>query len=142
MTSPTRWVLSYPSSYTLSELRNVLAGRGERRPTDVAQFVINALVLHDVIAKFSGIGKLFTDLRYSLTIERAPGLGDLPLAIVTSSISSFRPADELIGAATRLSGIPAFIELIDVDAVQALRRLPRGTGRTVVEPNGVEPSTS
>jgi hypothetical protein len=39
---------------------------------------------------------------------------------ISSCLASFRPSDSLILAATRLSGVPAFIELIDVDAVQTL----------------------
>jgi hypothetical protein len=35
-------------------------------------------------------------------------------------VPSFRPSDEVILAATRFSGVPAFIELIDVEAARML----------------------
>ena len=42
----------------------------------------------------------------------------LPVVTITSCLTSFRPADDLIQAATAFSGVPAFIELLDLDAVQ------------------------
>jgi hypothetical protein len=35
-------------------------------------------------------------------------------------VPSYRPTDDLLIAATRFSGVPAFIELIDLDAVTTL----------------------
>lgn len=40
---------------------------------------------------------------------------------ITSTLISFRPADDLIAAATAFSGVPAFIELIDTNAVGLAR---------------------
>jgi len=37
---------------------------------------------------------------------------------ITACLSSFRPADDLILAATAFSGVPAFIELINLEDVQ------------------------
>ena len=52
---------------------------------------------------------------------QAPGLGDLELATLSSHLTSFRPPDELILSATGISGVSAFIELVDKDAAQSLR---------------------
>ena len=49
-----------------------------------------------------------------------PDTRQLPLVTIASCLPSFRPADDLILAATAFSGIPAFIELIDVDAAHSL----------------------
>jgi hypothetical protein len=40
---------------------------------------------------------------------------------VGSCLPSFRPADDLILTAIRFSGVPAFIELIDVEALNTLQ---------------------
>ena len=53
--------------------------------------------------------------------KKNPGLGDLPLVVISSCIPSFRPSDDLVLATTTLSGVPAFIELIDVDAIRQLK---------------------
>jgi hypothetical protein len=117
MTSPLRWALSYTSGYTLSQLRQAIAGKVERRQEEVRQFLVNALVMQYVIAKFPGITRLLNDLRYDIKIDTCAGLGDLPLVTVTSVLPSFRPRDEILLGATRLSGVPAFVELIDFDEV-------------------------
>ena len=118
MTSPVRWVLSYGSNYTVSQAKAVLSGKEARRVEYVRQFVVNALVMNQVIAKNPGIVQLFADLRYEIRTDFSPDLGRLPLVTITSCLPSFRPADDLIIAATGFSGVPAFIELLDLDAVR------------------------
>jgi hypothetical protein len=120
MSSPVRWVLSYSSGYTLSQLRQGLAGKGERRPEHVRQFVVNALVTQLVITHTPGLAPLLTDLRYELRTEYASDLPKLPLTTITSGLPSFRPADDLILSATSFSGVPAFIEVIEIDALAEL----------------------
>lgn len=120
ITSPLRWVLSYSSNYSLAQLRQVLSGRAERHPDSIRHFVIHALAMQLLLAKFPGIVQLFHDLRYEVRTETFPGLGNLPLVSISSCVPSFRPSDELIVTATRYSGVPAFIELIDLAAVQSL----------------------
>jgi hypothetical protein len=120
ITSPVRWLLTYTSGYTLSQLRQALTGKAERRQEEVRQFLVNALVMQDVLAKFPGIARLLNDLRYDIKVEKCAGLGDLPLVTIASVLPSFRPDDSILLAATRLSGIPAFVELIDFSAVASL----------------------
>jgi len=40
------------------------------------------------------------------------------LVTLTSCLSSFRPSDDLILAATAFSGVPAFIELVNLDEIK------------------------
>ena len=120
ITSPVRWVLSYSSEYTLSQVTQTLASREQRRSDAIHQFVVNALVMHAMLAKFQGIAQLLTDLRYDIQTEKSPALGDLPLVTIRSCLPSFRPADNLMLTAIRFSGVPAFIELIDVEALRTL----------------------
>jgi hypothetical protein len=121
MTSPVRWVVSYRSGYTLSQLRKAIAAKESLRSEDVRQFLINALTLQHLLAKYPEIEQLLTDLRYQVRVEPCDGLGQLPLVSVSSCLPSFRPTDELIKTATRFSGVPAFIELVDMAALDTLR---------------------
>ncbi len=74
-----------------------------------------------LLTKTPGLVQLFADLRYDLKTVVAPELPKLPLVCVTSGLPSFRPANDVILAATAFSGIPAFIELIDLAAVRDLQ---------------------
>jgi hypothetical protein len=121
ITSPVRWVLTYSSEYTLSQLVQTMAGKEQRRSDAVRQFVVNALVMDAMLARFPGITQLLTDLRYDVQTEKTPALGALPLVTIRSCLPSFRPADNLMLTAIQFSGVPAFIELIDVEAVNTLQ---------------------
>ncbi|HSB71534.1 MAG TPA: hypothetical protein VLT62_19575 [Candidatus Methylomirabilis sp.] len=120
ITSPVRWILTYGSGYTLSQVRQAMAGKHERRSDHLRQFVLNALVMQLFLSRYPGIGQLLTDLRYQVQVDKCPGLGALPFVTVSACLPSFRPADNLILMATRFSGVSNFVELIDVDAVHAL----------------------
>ena len=121
LTSPVRWVLAYRSEYTLSQVRLAVSGKAERRIRELRQFLVNALVMQAVLDKQQGVTNILTDLRYTVNIEHAPDLGALPLVTIETCLPSFRPPDELILSATRFSGIPAFIELIDLETIQTLQ---------------------
>jgi hypothetical protein len=120
ISSPVRWVLTFRSDYSLTEMRRLMAGKAERRKPSVRHFVVNALATEIVFAQNPGAVQLLQDLRYDVRIEEGPGLGKLPLFTITSPISSFRPADDLVLAATRLSGVPVFVELVDSQAASQL----------------------
>jgi hypothetical protein len=121
ITSPGRWVVNYACDTSFSQLRQVLAGKEEKRPDNMRQFVLSSLVLKAVFEKFPAIVQLLADLRFQLSFEKAPGMGELELVTVRSEIPVFRPPADLILTATGVSGVNAFIELIDRDAVQQLR---------------------
>jgi hypothetical protein len=120
ITAPMRWMLTYGSAYTLAQLRQILSGKGERQAERLRQFIVNALTLRLLLARYPGITELLRGLRYETRVEKCPGLGELSVVTISSCVPSFRPPDELILAATRLSGVPAFIELIDQGGVQEL----------------------
>jgi len=121
MASPVRWVVSFTSGYTLSQVRQGLAGKGERRAEHIRQFVVNALVTQATFAHASGLASLFADLRYQVQTDFAPDLPKLPLTTISFGLPSFRPADDLILAATTFSGVAAFVELIEIDALARLQ---------------------
>ena len=121
MTSPLRWMVNYRTNYTLSQVRAVLAGSETGRPEYLRQFVVNVLVLQVVLARNPGLVQLFADLRYELKTEKPDELQGLRVATLSSCLPSFRPADDLIAAATAFSGVPSFIELADLEAVKSPR---------------------
>jgi hypothetical protein len=129
MTSPLRWILSYASNYSVAQARQVLQGKEPRRPEYLRQFVVNTLVLHAVVSRNAGLARLFSDLRYELKAASASELGRLPLVTLSSCLGSFRPSDDLILAATAFSGVPAFIELVNLEEI----RNPRDTLKERVE---------
>lgn len=119
MTSPLRWVVNYRTNYTLAQVKSVLAGKETVRPEYLRLFVVDALVLQVLLDRNPGLTRLFADLRYELKVESPADLRGLPIVTITSSLPSFRPSDDVITAATAFSGVPAFIELIDLNAAQA-----------------------
>lgn len=119
--SPVRWILTYGSGYTLSQVTQAIAGKYERRSNHLRQFVVNALVMNLLVAKYAKIAQLFSDLRYNIEVDKCPGLGALPFVTVSTCLPSFRPPDNLVLMATRFSGISNFVELIDIDAVHTLQ---------------------
>jgi hypothetical protein len=121
MTSPLRWVVNYRTNYNLAQVKNALAGKETVRPEYLRMFVLNALVLQLVLAQNPGLVQLFADLRYELKTESPAELAGLPVVAIASNLPSFRPPDDMIAAATAFSGVPAFIELIDLNSVNTAK---------------------
>src|SRR5262249_55831176 len=119
VTAPLRWIISFRGNYAPPQVKNILAGKEAARPEYPRQFAVNALVLELVLARNPGLVRLFADLHYDLKMETPADLRGLPVVTVTSTLGSFRPADDLIAAATTFSGVPAFIELLDLRAIRA-----------------------
>jgi hypothetical protein len=111
--SPLTWVLAYPSTYSLSMIRQVVAGKQERDAEGVRLFVLRACLMQLLFAKLPELAALFEGLRYRVEIRKSPQLGDLPLVTVSAPIRTVRPADEILLTATGLSGRTGFEEIID-----------------------------
>ena len=120
ITSPVRWVIGYRAPYTLAQLEIAVAQRATLRPGDARQFLLGALALQDLLETFSELRELLRELRYEVAIEKRDSLGELPLVTLRSALPTFRPPDALIARAIQFSGVPAFIELVDGDAVGRL----------------------
>jgi hypothetical protein len=121
ITSPSRWILTYRSNFTVVQMAEAM-GSKERAPIELRrQFVVNALVMQLAVTRNPGLGQLMDGLHYRLQSEVFPGLSKLPLITFSSPLPSFRPSDDLILEATGFSGVPAFIELLDIEAIRGLR---------------------
>lgn len=123
MSSPVKWVLTYRSSLTIAQTRSLLAAKEIARRDELRQTAVNALVLQLVLGRHPGIVQLFRDLRFEIATEAVADLPGYPVTTITSCLTSFRPADDLVSAATAFSGVPSFIELIDLEAVRQPRDL-------------------
>jgi hypothetical protein len=120
MTSSVRWVVTYGSEYSLAQLRTLMFGPGDRRSPAVRQFVVNALAFQIVLGRATGISQMLKDLRYDIDVQPLQGLEKLPMVTMTLPLPSFRPPDDLLLTAIRLSGVAGFIELIDPAAISKM----------------------
>jgi hypothetical protein len=121
ITSPNRWTLAYGPGLSVAQAVSAFGRKQDRRAMDqLRQFVVNELVMQALIARSAGLTALLAELRYNVSKQVHPALSGLPLVVIQSQVPTFLPPEPLIAAATGLSGIAAFIELIDVDAVKEL----------------------
>jgi hypothetical protein len=115
ITSPLKWMLVY-TGYPLTRLRQVLLDRN-RSDSELRECVLHPMVLNAVITKQSGVGRILEALHFPLRTETFPGLGQLPITVVSSTLSTLRPPDDVIIESTEISGTDAFEELLNTDDV-------------------------
>jgi hypothetical protein len=116
ITAATRWILSYRSECPISRLTAMVSGAENRQPEDMKQSLIAHLTLVIFLKQFSSLKQLLQDLRYEVEIQELKDLGGLPVVVLRAPIEAFLPPDDFILQITQLSGIPAFQEIIDLDA--------------------------
>jgi hypothetical protein len=138
VTAPLTWVITYSSSYSLSMLRQVLAGKEERDPEAVRSFVLRACLMHIHFTKFPGIAELFAGLRYRVEVRRSPELGDLPLVTLSAPFGTIRPPDELVTVASGLAGGASFAEVLDMGSLRNLSDPFRQEIATILRGHGQE----
>ena len=119
--SPLTWVVAYSSTYSLSMMRQVLAGQEERSSEAVRAFVLRACLMHLQFMKFPAIAELLAGLRYRVEVRRSPEMGDLPLVTVSAPFSTIRPPDNLVTIASGLAGGASFSEVLDLETVRDLQ---------------------
>lgn len=116
----TRWVLSYHGECPYDRLREMAAGTVTRQPDDIKKSLVEHLTMVLLLEQFQGIARLFADLRYDVEIKKLDDLGGLPVVVLKAPIDSFLPSDDFILNVTQLSGVPAFQELIDSEAIEKM----------------------
>jgi len=119
MISPMKWVLNY-SGFTPRALRDLLAQR-DRTSAAVESAVQHALMLSIVMTRQPGLSKLLEALHFSISMAPMPGLGDLPVVMISSSIPTIRPPDDLIIESTEISGTDSFEEVVSLGDPAVLR---------------------
>lgn len=118
ITSPTRYILSYQSECPFDQLKGMVAGMESRRAEDIKQSLINHLCMGIFLEQRTELKQLLQDLRYIVEIQKIDDLGGLPVVILAVPLKTSLPSDKFIAEVTQLSGIPAFQEIIDFDAVE------------------------
>jgi hypothetical protein len=138
VTSPMSWVLSYASPYTLSILKQVVAGQADRDPEAVRAFVLRAVLMHLHLTKFPAIVDLLAGLRYRVEVRKSTELGELPLVTISAPLPTIRPADNLVTLASGLAGGASFSEVLDVASVRNLRDPMRHAIEPIFRSHGQE----
>jgi hypothetical protein len=67
---------------------------------------------------FPDLSRLLEDLRYQAETKALGDLGGLSVVVLKAPVETFLPPDDFILQITQLSGIAAFQEIIDREAVE------------------------
>jgi hypothetical protein len=118
--SPLTWVLCYPSTYSLSMLLQVLAGKQDRNPESVRAFVLRACIMNLLFGKQPTLSALFEGLRYHVEVRKSSQLGELPMVTISAPLRSMRPPDDLVVVATGVAGGNVFEEVLDLDGARQM----------------------
>jgi hypothetical protein len=135
VTAPLTWVVSYTTSYSLSTLRSVVAGNGQRDVDAVRAFVLRACLINELFTKIPALADLLAALRYRVEVRKSAQLRDLPLVTISAPFRTFRPADKLVMMASGLAGGASFAEVLEVESVQTLSDPLRDEALEIVKQN-------
>ena len=138
VTSPLTWVVAYSSMYSLSMVRQVLAGQSERDSDAVRAFVLRACLMHLHFQRFPALAELLAGLRYRVEVRYSQETGDLPLVTISAPFSTMRPPDSLVTVAAGLAGGTSFAEVLDLGSVQSLQDPLREQVAAVLRSHGQE----
>jgi hypothetical protein len=119
VTKPLKWVLNY-AGFTPGRLGGLLADRG-RNADEVQTFLLHFLVMQIVVARQTGITKIFDALHFPFSIGYQDEFGKLPLTFISSSVSTQLPPDAVILQSTELSGMDAFEEIVNLEDIARIR---------------------
>lgn len=119
ITSPLKWALSYPETEP-KRLRALVAGDRSQVKEELSHALLQCLALSILVERRPGLVRLFEALRYPLSSVTLEGLGSLPILMISASIDTRLPADDIIVQNTQLSGIPSFEEIVDVDDLRRM----------------------
>ena len=115
---PFQWQISY-SAHGPARLRELLA-EPNRDGVELQRNVALAIVLHVVLEKQPGVGRLLGGLRFPVETVRTAEFGPLPQSVIAATVPSIRPPDEVIIQTTEIAGSNTVQELADVDAIARL----------------------
>jgi hypothetical protein len=138
VTAPLTWVIAYSSPYSLSMVRQVIAGQEERDADSLRAFVLRACLMHLQFAKFPAIADLLAGLRYRVEVRRSAELDELPLVTVSAPFSTVRPPDNLVTMASGLAGGASFAEVLDLGELRKVRDPLRDEIASILRSQGQE----
>ncbi len=119
ITSPLRWVLSYPEQHP-NKLLEMLGGNRSQMKDELSHALLQYLTLSLVLEKRPGLVNLLKGLRFNLETKHHDGLGELPVLIISCELNTLLPPDDIIIQNTEISGIPSFEEIININDIREL----------------------
>lgn len=128
--SPLRWVVSY-AGFGPNRLRELLAGTGDGQA--LQQTVLHNLLLSITLRHKPELSMLFEALRFPLSVEQHAEFGPLPMVVVSSPLTTYRPPDDIIIESTEISGTSDFEEIADPDQIDDLADPLRDKIRRIVD---------
>jgi hypothetical protein len=119
VTSPFRWILSYPDA-TPKRVRELLTGDRNQSEVTLHHLLLQSIAMTILIEQQPGVTQLFQDLRFPLHVQQADDLGSLPIISLSAPLSTRLPEDQVIIQNTQLTGIPSFEEIVDISDIQQM----------------------
>ena len=119
VTSPLKWVLSYEGA-SPARLKEILQDRG-RSQEEAQRILLHLLMLHVVVARQAGLVQTLEALRFPISSHPDAALGNLPVVVISSAVSTVCPPDEVLIESTEISGRDSFEEVVNVADVVSLR---------------------
>ncbi|MCU7906322.1 MAG: hypothetical protein KZQ76_10870 [Candidatus Thiodiazotropha sp. (ex Epidulcina cf. delphinae)] len=117
VTSPLKWVLSYPGMHP-KKLLDLLSGNRNQVRDELSHVLLQCLTLELVLENRPGLVNLLEGLRFHLETTHLEGLGELPVVLISCPVSTMLPSDEIIIQNTEISGIPSFEEIINISDIR------------------------
>ncbi len=85
----------------------------------LAVWIVLCIVIGLALGKyFPGLSQLLEDLRYDVETRELDDLGGLQVVMLRAPVETFLPPDDFILQITQLSGVDAFQEIIDQEAIE------------------------
>jgi hypothetical protein len=117
--SPLTWTLSY-TDFPPSRLSDLLASK-LRSGEELQKVVLSFLAMHVVTHQQPSLMQILEALHFPISTTKAPGFGDLPVTRIGIGVPTSRPPDAVIIESAELTGMDAFEEIVEVDALTRLR---------------------
>jgi hypothetical protein len=119
ITSPLKWVFSYPDM-TPKHILELLSGNRNLVREELHHCLLHCLALNLVLENRPGLVGILEGLRYSVETIRIDGLGDLPIILIGCPVSTQLPPDSMIIQNTEISGIPSFEEVVNISDIKKM----------------------
>jgi hypothetical protein len=136
VTQPLKWILTY-SGLAPTRLRELLSAKMPDAG-QVKDVILHALVLNTVLTKQPGLLAVFEALRFPVVTEKLPGLGELPVTCISSSVRTVRPPDDVLIESTEISGLNAFEEVVNAKDIVEMKDPFREKLLEVIKENAPE----
>ena len=136
VTQPLKWILTY-SGLAPTRLRDLLSAKIPDA-AQVKDVILHALVLDTILARQPGLLAVFEALRFPVVTEKLPGLGELPVTCISSSVRTVRPPDDVLIESTEISGLNAFEEVVNAEDIVKMQDPFRERLLDVIKANAPE----